>query len=112
MLQERVVVDKTAQRLTERLLDLLQDTVRPPVQDLPMEDTGCSTEIETLLSSIFIASDAFYGTRASTVILVEASSVGATTTPVCHYTERSFGPQGVVLGTTQDSFAVDNIIGE
>lgn len=50
------------------LLKVLQDDQSPPDDKLP--DTGISLEWERLLSSIFIRSET-YGTRASTVLLID-----------------------------------------
>jgi uncharacterized protein with NRDE domain len=70
------------------LLALLGDTQTAPVADLP--DTGVSLATETLLSSIFIASPT-YGTRASTVLIVNADGSR-------QFVEHSFGPYGGRLG--------------
>jgi uncharacterized protein with NRDE domain len=50
------------------LLRILQDDVRAPEEELP--DTGVGREKERMLSSRFIRSED-YGTRSSTVILIE-----------------------------------------
>lgn len=55
----------------ESLLAILADTSQPPDAQLP--DTGIGLERERLLSSRFIAS-ADYGTRASTVILLDRTN--------------------------------------
>lgn len=65
----------------EDLFDTLADTTRPPDADLP--DTGVGLEFERLLSPIFIESER-YGTRCSTVILVDNEGTGV-------FVERSFG---------------------
>lgn len=52
----------------EDLFDLLADETHPPDQELP--DTGVGLELERLLSPIFIRSPQ-YGTRCSTVLLVD-----------------------------------------
>jgi len=52
----------------EELFAILADPTRAPDRELP--DTGVGLEIERLLSSIFIA-DELYGTRSSTVLLVD-----------------------------------------
>lgn len=52
----------------EGLLAILADTTRPPDELLP--DTGVGRERERLLSSRFIVSPG-YGTRASTVVLID-----------------------------------------
>lgn len=55
---------------TEALLDLLDD--RRPASDDQLPDTGLGTERERMLSPIFIEGEE-YGTRASTVLLIERS---------------------------------------
>lgn len=72
----------------EALLDLLSDPQTPPFAELP--DTGVGLATETLLSSVFIASQS-YGTRASTALIVHADGSR-------HLVERSFGPYGGHLG--------------
>jgi len=63
----RVVLDGAF--TTEDLFAILADRTRAPDDQLP--DTGVGLELERLLSSIFIAS-ASYGTRSSTVLLIDA----------------------------------------
>ncbi|MCV4284057.1 NRDE family protein [Pseudomonas capsici] len=82
------------------LLRLLQDAEPAAEADLP--DTGVGLQTETLLSSIFIASPN-YGTRASTVLIVNADGSR-------QLIEHSFGPYGARLGeielcTGANSFA-------
>jgi uncharacterized protein with NRDE domain len=88
--------------LTETLLAMLQDPTRPDDSLLP--DTGVGIEWERQLSSLFIhAPERSYGTRCSTVILLD-------NTNTVHFTESRFTPSfeyGVVdetLGKTQISF--------
>ena len=71
-----------------RLLALLSDAQTAPFAELP--DTGVGLATETLLSSVFIASQS-YGTRASTALIVQADGSR-------HMVERSFGPYGGHLG--------------
>jgi uncharacterized protein with NRDE domain len=52
----------------EALLALLADRSRPPDEALPV--TGVGLEWERVLSPLFIASQA-YGTRSSTVLLID-----------------------------------------
>jgi uncharacterized protein with NRDE domain len=68
------------------LFAVLSDRNRPPDNLLPV--TGIGSEWERLLSSAFIVSES-YGTRSSTVVLVdhEGSVV---------FVERTFGPHGVL----------------
>lgn len=54
----------------ERLLDILRDDARAPDEKLP--DTGVGLDLERVLSSRFIRSPD-YGTRSSTVVLIERS---------------------------------------
>ncbi len=70
------------------LIALLSDPAQAPAAQLP--DTGVGLATETLLSSTFIAS-ANYGTRASSVLIVNADGSR-------HFIEKSFGPGGVSLG--------------
>jgi uncharacterized protein with NRDE domain len=70
------------------LFNLLTDRQIAADADLPQ--TGIAQEFERLLSSAFICSSA-YGTRASSVLKVNASGERV-------LIERSFGPNGVALG--------------
>ncbi|UVM56191.1 NRDE family protein [Pseudomonas sp. B21-012] len=72
----------------QRLLELLGDNL--PAADSELPETGVGLGTERLLSSVFIASQN-YGTRASTVLIVEADGRR-------HLVERSFGPLGGHLG--------------
>ena len=65
----------------DSLLALLADRTPAPLQALP--DTGIGPERELLLSSIFIRSPV-YGTRASSVVRVQAQSA--------QFTEQGFAP--------------------
>ncbi|MGE6792305.1 NRDE family protein [Pseudomonas guineae] len=71
-----------------RLLDLLADSSQAADTDLPQ--TGIGLTFERLLSSAFIASPT-YGTRASTVLIVNADGSR-------QLLERSFGVNGAYLG--------------
>lgn len=75
----------------ERLLDLLKDP--QPAADADLPETGVGLATEKLLSSVFIASPN-YGTRASTVLIVNADGTG-------QMIEHSFGPQGGRLGEVE-----------
>ena len=77
------------------LMALLSDPTTAPIADLP--DTGVSLATETLLSSLFIASPN-YGTRASTVLIVNADGSR-------RFIEHSFGPYGGRLGEVE--FKID-----
>lgn len=72
----------------QRLMDLLADDTQVADAELPQTGVGLATE--RLLSSVFIASQN-YGTRASTVLIVDA--LGRR-----QLIERSFGPFGGHLG--------------
>ncbi|PSS50176.1 NRDE family protein [Pseudomonas sp. BBP2017] len=72
----------------QALLTLLGDNLQAADGDLP--ETGVGLTTERLLSSVFIASQN-YGTRASTVLIVEADGRR-------RLLERSFGPFGGHLG--------------
>ncbi|WP_166358244.1 NRDE family protein [Pseudomonas akapageensis] len=73
------------------LLALLGDPQTAPEAELP--DTGVGLATENLLSSVFIASQA-YGTRASTALIVNADGSR-------RMVERSFGPYGGHLGEVE-----------
>ena len=75
----------------QALLALLNDAQTAPFAELP--DTGVGLATETLLSSVFIASQS-YGTRASTALIVQADGTR-------HIVERSFGPYGGHLGEVE-----------
>ncbi|MGE8068560.1 NRDE family protein [Pseudomonas sp. NPDC089569] len=75
----------------QALLALLSDAQQAPFAELP--DTGVGLATETLLSSVFIASQS-YGTRASTALIVHADGTR-------HLVERSFGPFGGHLGEVE-----------
>ncbi|UVJ43826.1 NRDE family protein [Pseudomonas sp. LS1212] len=75
----------------EGLLALLSDPQTAPFAELP--DTGVGLATESLLSSVFIASQS-YGTRASTVLIVNADGSR-------RLVERSFGPYGGHLGEVE-----------
>lgn len=70
------------------LLDVMADRRRAPLESLP--STGVSRRLEHLLSARFIRSP-FYGTRASTAVLLGANGAA-------RVSERSFGPLGVSSG--------------
>lgn len=76
----------------EPLFAALADTMPAPDASLP--DTGVGLEMERLLSPPFVRGER-YGTRCSTVVLVERDSIV--------FAERRFGPDGVPHG---ESFTV------
>jgi uncharacterized protein with NRDE domain len=69
------------------LLDALAD--QTPAPDAALPDTGIGLELERRLSPPFVR-DARYGTRCSTVVLVQAGGI--------RFVERRFGPDAEVLG--------------
>ena len=73
------------------LLDALADTAVAPDAALP--DTGIGLALERALSPPFVVGRD-YGTRCSTVVLVEDSAIT--------FVERRFGPEGVVLGESYE----------
>lgn len=74
--------------LVDGLFEALADRAAAPDGDLP--DSGVGTARERELSPAFIAGER-YGTRASTVMLVDRDYRVT-------FAERSFGPNGTVLG--------------
>jgi len=80
---------------SERLFELLSDRTRPPDDQLP--ETGVGLEWERVLSSLFIQSP-FYGTRSSTVLLVDNN--GRMT-----FAERVFNEHGAPWMTTKTAFS-------
>ncbi|HDS1027150.1 TPA: NRDE family protein, partial [Stenotrophomonas maltophilia] len=76
------------------LWNALADEHRPADSDLP--DTGIGLERERWLSPAFIRGDD-YGTRASTVLLIDRQGHG-------EMHERRFGAQGVFLGESRVDF--------
>jgi uncharacterized protein with NRDE domain len=82
----RQLLDGPPESLAVGLFDVLTDTRVVPDQELP--HTGVSVQWERRLASIFIrAGD--YGTRASTVVLMERSGK-------LSFIERNFGPDGAL----------------
>jgi uncharacterized protein with NRDE domain len=76
---------------------MLADRHVAPENQLP--DTGVGIAREKQLGPKFIAIDDRYGTRASTVIMVDALNNVT-------YTERSFGARGVFLGEVREQFSL------
>jgi len=64
--------------------------------DAHLPDTGVGLELERRLSAPFILGDA-YGTRCSTVVLVDAGAI--------HFHERRFGPGGTYAGQVRRTLA-------
>ncbi len=86
----------------ETLFAFLTDTEQAPDETLP--DTGVGLEWERLLSPIFIKSPA-YGTRVSTVVLVDHQ--GHIT-----FAERAYasGANGEPPGTRRFDFQIENVV--
>ncbi|HEX7954643.1 MAG TPA: NRDE family protein [Burkholderiales bacterium] len=86
-LRSALARDTGPDRLIESLLDLLADRTLADADALP--STGVSMEWERILSAAFICAPD-YGTRASTVLLVDAEGE-------VHFRERSFGEGGQLV---------------
>jgi uncharacterized protein with NRDE domain len=82
----------------EAIFRLLSDRSTPSDDQLP--ETGVGLEWERILSPIFVQSP-FYGTRSSTVLLVDRK--GKTT-----FSERVFDERGMPWMTTCFSFLIEN----
>ncbi len=78
------------------LFEALAD--RNPATEAELPETGVGSARERELSPAFIAAD-HYGTRASTVLLIDRD--GAVV-----FAERRFGPRGEPLGETEKRFAL------
>jgi uncharacterized protein with NRDE domain len=91
------LVQSGAPSLSQPLFDMLADRSVAPDSALP--DTGVGIQREKALGPKFIAVDDRYGTRASTVIIVDN---GGNVT----YAERSFGARGKFLGEVTRRFAL------
>ena len=84
--------------LIEGLFGILLD--RTPAPDAELPDTGVGRERERELSALFIAGD-YYGTRASTVVLIDGEDNVL-------FVERAFGPRGAPLGITEKRFRLES----
>jgi uncharacterized protein with NRDE domain len=84
----RVALERPTDALSETLFEILARADPAPDPELP--DTGVGREWERVLSSLFIVSPE-YGTRASTVLLVDAAGSAS-------FVERSFRPGPVPDG--------------
>ncbi|MFL6604621.1 MAG: NRDE family protein [Steroidobacteraceae bacterium] len=83
----------------DELFAILSDPTQAGINE-QLPKTGVSSEWEQLLSSPFIR-NADYGTRSSTIVLLERSGT------VC-LTERRFDPEGIVIADTQFSLHADD----
>ena len=90
------LMDAGESALVAGLFDILSD--RDPAPEAQLPDTGVGAQRERELSPLFIAAD-YYGTRASTVVLVDRDGEAL-------FIERLFGPNGVPLGVTEKRFAL------
>jgi uncharacterized protein with NRDE domain len=81
----------------ERLFEVLADDTKAADTELP--STGVDLKIERLVSSIFIASKS-YGTRASTVLLIDKAAY-------VYWEERQFGENGKALKTAKYEFRLN-----
>lgn len=72
------------------LFDALADT--SPAPDASLPDTGVGLELERRLSPPFVKGS-IYGTRCSTVVLVDDAAIT--------FVEQSYGPDGLRLGRTR-----------
>ena len=79
----------------EPLLQALADTT--PAPDAALPNTGVGLALERMLSPPFVRSDT-YGTRCSTVVLVERGQL--------LFVERRFGPDATVSGQTLQVLAL------
>ncbi len=87
----------SAAAIIETLLQRLRDATRPADADLP--DTGIGPDRERALSPPFIEAE-HYGTRASTVIVVDDHGEVA-------IEERRFGPHGAPIGSSTLAFRLE-----
>lgn len=94
-LREALAASLTQARMDpEPLFEALRDTRQAPDTELP--DTGMGLELERLLSSPFILGER-YGTRASSVLLMGEEGI--------ELHERSYAPQGVLMGSASLAIA-------
>lgn len=82
--EDAAAEDSDGNRLTAGLFSLLQD--RAAASDPELPETGVSRDWERLLSPMFISAPG-YGTRASTVLLIDRAGG-------VHFHERAFAPDG------------------
>jgi len=79
------------------LFEALAD--RNPATDTELPNTGVGAARERELSPAFIAAE-HYGTRASTVLLIDRDGSAV-------FVERRFGPRGAALGQTEKRFVLE-----
>ncbi|WP_301108310.1 NRDE family protein [Sporosarcina sp.] len=93
----REYTESTDEIDAEVLFEMMQRAERFPAEQLP--DTGVGQELESLLSSIFIASEE-YGTRCTTVLLVDSDNQ-------VYFEERTF-KNGVFVTAQKFNFTIEN----
>jgi uncharacterized protein with NRDE domain len=91
------LLDLPEAAMTKGLFEILTDRTAAPDAELP--DTGVGLQRERELSPCFIAGER-YGTRASTVILINRDDKVL-------FIERHFGPHGAPLGAAEHRFGLD-----
>jgi uncharacterized protein with NRDE domain len=94
------LMESRSQELIDGLFELLGE--RSFAADDALPETGVGLTRERVLSPAFIISPA-YGTRSSTVLLVDSRGDVS-------FVERSFGDGGGQLGTTTASFTLDRAL--
>ena len=97
--QLEAVVEEGGEIRPERLLRILADRNRPDDPALP--DTGIGVARERVLSSIHVSAPG-YGTRSSTVVLVDRRDR-------LRFVERSYSPGGESEGTVEYEFQIQTI---
>ena len=90
------LLDASEAQLTASLFDILSD--RDPTPEAELPDSGVGARRERELSPLFIAGE-HYGTRASTVMLIDRKQDVL-------FIERRFGPRGEPLGITEQRFVL------
>ena len=93
----RALLGRREDHLVAGLFEILAD--RTLAADAELPDTGVGLERERELSASFIANGR-YGTRASTVLLINANREVL-------FIERSFGPHGTPQGSVEHRFKLD-----
>ncbi len=95
-LREALAESAKPDRLIETLLAALSD--RSVAEERALPSTGISRDWEKLLSAAFIGAPG-YGTRASTVLLMDHDGE-------VHFRERSFGERGELIEDRRYRFAL------
>lgn len=81
----------------DNLFDILEDGVKPPANELP--NTGIGEPWETSLSSIFVKTPLGYGTRSSTVYLLNEQNHAT-------FIERAYNEDGTLAHSNRHEFDV------